>query len=157
MKPIDSAKESIRTAIDNIKGFFTGLKLKLPDIKTPHFKLKNWSMNPLDWMDNMPSIGIDWYAKGALFTKPTIFNTPQGLKGFGEAGPEAALPLNESVLGMIGQKIADTMEQNTPQHDGRPIVLQTFLDGKMIAEVIHPTMSKLMNKNMKQAERGVFA
>ena len=28
-----------------------------------------------------------------VFTKPTVINTPHGLKGFGEAGLEAALPI----------------------------------------------------------------
>lgn len=158
MDPINAAKDKVKGAIDKIKGFFSGMKLNLPKIKVPSFKLKNWSKNPLDWIGNMPSIGINWNAKGALFTKPTVFNTPMGLQGFGEAGPEAALPLNSSVLGMIGDKIAQTMDMNSvSQTDNRPIILQTFLDGKMIAEVIEPSMSKLLAKKMNNAGRGEFA
>jgi tape measure domain-containing protein len=78
---IEKAKELVRRAIEDIKGFFSGLSLKLPDIKTPHFKLKNWSINPLDWVKNMPSIGIDWYAMGTNFA-------PGGLAMVGERGPE---------------------------------------------------------------------
>ena len=158
MDPINAAKDKVKSAVDKIKGFFTGMKLNLPKIKVPSFSLKNWSKNPLDWIGNMPSIGINWNAKGALFTKPTVFNTPMGLQGFGEAGPEAALPLTSSVLGMIGDKIAQTMDMNSgSQTDNRPIILQTFLDGKMIAEVIEPSMSKLLAKKMNNAGRGEFA
>lgn len=36
---------------------------------------------------SIPSLGVRWYAKGAIMTQPTLF-------GGGEAGPEAVLPLN---------------------------------------------------------------
>lgn len=81
MNPIKTARDAVKGYIDDIKGFFNGLKLKLPNIKTPHFKLKNWSSNPLDWVKSMPSIGIDWYAKGTNYA-------PGGLAVVGERGPE---------------------------------------------------------------------
>lgn len=79
--PIDSAKTAVSNTIGKIKGLFSGLSLKLPDIKTPHFKIKNWSKNPLDWVKNMPSIAVDWYAKGTNYAKG-------GLSVVGEHGPE---------------------------------------------------------------------
>jgi hypothetical protein len=81
MNPINSAVSLVEKAIGKIKGFFSGLILKLPNIKTPHFKLKNWSINPLDWIKAKPSIGIEWYAKGTNFA-------PGGLAMVGEQGPE---------------------------------------------------------------------
>jgi TP901 family phage tail tape measure protein len=81
MNPINAAVNTVKTAIGKIKGFFSGLSLKLPNIKTPHFKLKNWSKNPLDWVKNMPSVGIDWYAKGTNYADG-------GLSVVGEHGPE---------------------------------------------------------------------
>lgn len=81
MNPINTAKEGVRKAISTIKGYFSGLKLKLPDIKTPHFKIKNWSINPKDWLKARPSIGIDWYAKGTNYADG-------GLSIVGEHGPE---------------------------------------------------------------------
>lgn len=156
VNPINEARDKVSNAISKIKGFFANLKLKLPNIKTPKFKFSNWSPNPIDWVKNMPSIGIDWHAKGGVFSKPTLFETSSGIKGVGEAGPEAVLPLNESVLGMIGQKIADTMEQKY-ENGNRPVILQTFLDGKMIAEVIHNPMSQLMGNrnNLDSAMKGL--
>ena len=41
-----------------------------------------------------PSIRVDWYAQGGIFDQPTLFATPYGFKGVGEAGPEAVLPLD---------------------------------------------------------------
>ncbi|MEX1120492.1 MAG: hypothetical protein WED82_00065, partial [Balneolales bacterium] len=107
MDPINAAKDAVGEVVDTIKGYFTNMKLSFPKIKTPSFKLNNWSANPVDWIGNMPSLGINWNAKGALFTKPTVFNTPMGLQGFGEAGPEAALPLTDKVLGAIGRQMAE--------------------------------------------------
>ena len=52
------------------------------------------------WFD-IPYFDIRWYAKGGVFTKPT-------LAGFGEAGAEAALPLeNKAVMARIASAIVD--------------------------------------------------
>jgi len=69
----------------------------------PHFHLKgHFSLKP----PSVPHLGVSWYAKGGVFTKPTIFGSDgSGLKGAGEAGPEAALPLTKSVLGTIGDAV----------------------------------------------------
>lgn len=79
--PIQTAKNSVKGFIDEIKGFFNNLSLKLPDIKTPTFKIKNWSKNPVDWLKAMPTIDIDWYAKGTNYARG-------GLAIVGEQGPE---------------------------------------------------------------------
>jgi phage-related minor tail protein len=94
--------QPFKTAIDKVKGFFSGLKLKLPHIKLPHFKLTGkFSLSP----PSVPKLGVEWYAKGAIFTKPTIFNTPYGMKGVGDvAGGEAVLPI-EKLRGFIGTEI----------------------------------------------------
>ena len=86
--PIQKAKDIIKGIIDKIKGFFS-FKFELPKIKLPHFgvKPKGWKIGDL-LKGEIPKLGIEWYAKGAIFKKPTI------LRGFGEAGAEAAVPLN---------------------------------------------------------------
>jgi hypothetical protein len=83
------------------------LKLNLPNIKTPHFKLKNWSKNPLDWIRAMPSIDVQWYKKGGVFNDPSVIGVGE------EPGvSEAVLPLKDSVLGKIGKMIANTMDSD---------------------------------------------
>ncbi|MCH3961254.1 MAG: phage tail tape measure protein [Solobacterium sp.] len=89
-------EDTFSGAIDWIKGLFN-FDWHWPSIPLPHF-----SMDPPDWQitdmfsGSWPSIGIDWYAKGAILTAPTIFGLGgSSLKAGGEAGPEGVLPLNE--------------------------------------------------------------
>ncbi|HFI0406354.1 TPA: phage tail tape measure protein [Streptococcus suis] len=106
---INGAKDAVSNAINAIKGLFN-FQIRWPHIPLPHFRVSG-SANPLDWLKGgLPSIGIDWYAKGGIMTKPTLFgmNGNRAMVG-GEAGAEAILPLNKSTLGAIGQSIANTM------------------------------------------------
>ena len=87
--PIETAVAFVKTAVDKIKGFFSGLKIELPHIKLPHFNLTgSFSLVP----PSVPKLSIDWYKNGGIFTQPTIF--PSGV-GVGEAGAEAVLPLKK--------------------------------------------------------------
>jgi phage-related minor tail protein len=92
----DGIKSGIGGAIDGIKGFFTGMwdkakeiagKIKdafgkiFDSIKKPHFKVIG-SLNPATWLKNgLPSLDIDWYAKGTNYADG-------GLSVVGEHGPE---------------------------------------------------------------------
>lgn len=108
---INGAKDLVGNAIDAIKGFFN-FKFKWPHIPLPHFKASG-SLNPMDWLKGkgIPSIGIEWYAKGGILTKPTAFGmNGNSLMVGGEAGKEAVLPLNERNLSAIGRGIAQTMD-----------------------------------------------
>lgn len=106
---IEGAKNAVSNGVNAIKNLFN-FQIKWPHIPLPHFRVSG-SANPLDWLKGgLPSIGIDWYAKGGIMTKPTLFgmNGNRAMVG-GEAGAEAILPLNKSTLGAIGQSIANTM------------------------------------------------
>jgi TP901 family phage tail tape measure protein len=106
---IDGAKNAVSSAIQAIKNLFN-FNISWPHIPLPHFSVSG-SANPLDWLSQgVPSIAIEWYAKGGIMTKPTLFgmNGNRAMVG-GEAGAEAILPLNKSTLGAIGQSIANTM------------------------------------------------
>lgn len=95
-QPIEAAKQKVKAIIDAIKGFFSGLKLKLPHIKLPHFKVSGkLSLAP----PSVPKLSIDWYKNGGIFSSPTI-------AGIGEAGPEAVVPLD--TLWKKLDRIADT-------------------------------------------------
>lgn len=92
IKPIETAKDKIKGIVDSIKGFFSNMKISLPKIKLPHFKITGkLSISP----PSVPKLTIDWYKDGGIFTKPTIFSTASGLKGVGEAGAEAVLPIDK--------------------------------------------------------------
>lgn len=53
------------------------------------------------WFD-LPNFFVNWYAKGGIFTNPTI-------AGFGEKGAEAALPLtNKRTMAMVSDAIVNS-------------------------------------------------
>ena len=106
---INGAKDLVSSAISAIKGLFN-FSVSWPHIPLPHFSVSG-SANPLDWLNKgVPSISIEWYAKGGIMTKPTIFGANgNNLMVGGEAGNEAVLPLNDKTLGAIGRGIAQTM------------------------------------------------
>lgn len=109
---INGAKDLVSSAISAIKGLFN-FSVSWPHIPLPHFSVSG-SANPLDWLSKgVPSISIEWYAKGGIMTKPTIFGANgNNLMVGGEAGNEAVLPLNDKTLGAIGRGIAQTMGDN---------------------------------------------
>lgn len=159
VNPIQTGKDLILGFIDKIKSAFSNMGVKIP---LPHFSVSNFSLNPKDWIKNgIPKLAVDWYADGAIFTKPTLFNTPFGMKGFGEAGPEAALPLNESVLGMIGKAIAATMPQQNSDElinailslANRAVNLQ--IDGKTFAQATADYTGAEGGTRIRKVKRGL--
>lgn len=91
IKPVEVAKNAVKGIIDKITGFFSGMKLELPKIKLPHFKISGkLSLSP----PSVPHLSIDWYKEGGILTKPTVFGmNGSSLMAGGEAGKEAVLPL----------------------------------------------------------------
>ena len=124
---INGAKDLVGSAIEAIKGFFN-FEFRWPHIPLPHFSISG-SLNPVEWLSNgLPSIGVEWYAKGGILTKPTVFGSNgNSLMVGGEAGNEAVLPLNERTLGAIGRGIAQTMGGLSP-------VINVSISGNNISE-----------------------
>ncbi len=90
--PIEAAKNKVKSVVDAIKGFFSGMKISLPHIKLPHFKVTgSLSIAP----PSVPHLSIDWYKNGGIMNRPTIFGmNGSSLMAGGEAGQEAILPLS---------------------------------------------------------------
>ena len=88
---LTAVADFVKGIIDKIRSFFS-LEIPTPKIKLPHFSISGeFSIAP----PSVPSLSIDWYAKGGVMTKPTIFGASGGkLLGGGEAGDEAILPLS---------------------------------------------------------------
>ena len=100
------ANKFTATAIEKIKGFFK-FTADTPHIKLPHFKITpaGWKMKDL-LKGKVPKLGIDWYAQGGIFRRPTIFGNGVGV---GEAGAEAVLPLDSlwSHMNMMADSIVN--------------------------------------------------
>lgn len=102
--PIEKARDRIKGIIDKIKSFFQ-FDFQLPHIKLPHFEISpsGWSLG--DLLDGViPSLGIDWYAKGGIFKSPSVI-------GVGERGPEAVLPIEklETMMASMADSIVNGM------------------------------------------------
>lgn len=91
--PIETAKNKIKGIVDSIKGFFKNMKISLPKIKLPHFKITGkLSLSP----PSVPKLKIEWYKDGGIMTRPTMFGiNGTSIMAGGEAGPEAILPIDK--------------------------------------------------------------
>lgn len=120
--PINKAKDAVGSAIDAIKGFFN-FEFKWPHIPLPHFSISG-SVNPLDWItQGVPSIGIEWYAKGGIIDQPTVFAS-----GVGEKGAELVWPSYEPYFSKYAAGIAAQMD------GGKAGVTNNYyIDGNMVA------------------------
>lgn len=129
-KPIKDAKDKVLGWIGDIKKGFTNFKAK---IKLPHFKIKNASLNPADWIKNgVPKLSIDWYSKAMNFGKilngPTIFgmNNKGQLLGGGERGSETVVGTSP-LMNMIKQSVSSQNMQLEAEIRGVREVLLAFL------------------------------
>jgi len=108
--PITAVKNTIRTALDAIVGFFRNLKLpeiKIPKPKLPHFEISgSFSINP----PSVPKLGIKWYASGGIFNSPSVI-------GVGEAGSEAVVPIDR-----LENLIISAMQKVSLSKNGQPNV-----------------------------------
>lgn len=125
LTPIQNAKDRVKELIDKIRSFFN-FKWSLPKLKMPHLKITGeFSISP----PSVPKFSVDWYARGGVFDKPTLFTSGGRLGGLGEAGAEAIVPLenNTQWLDKIANMLSDKLG------GGRNIVLQ--VDGKTFGQI----------------------
>lgn len=136
-KPIESAKKAVGNALDWIRKKFGGLKLQLPKIKLPKFRIKNWSINPKNWIKNPPSIDIDWHKRGAFFDKATV------MQGLGERGREAILPLeNRKYMQPFSRAVAENLAALTG--GGQRIEIPITLNNREILRAIIPDLDRAL-------------
>lgn len=152
--PINKAKNIVKAAIDAIKGFFN-FKISWPHIPLPHFKISG-SFNPLK--GKVPSIGIDWYAKGGILTRPTVFGmNGNNLMVGGEAGKEAVAPLSD-LMDYVRQAVAEQNQESllmfSQMIELLAIIAQKdnniYVDGDNLTNVLSKRMNDLKNKKANQ-------
>lgn len=173
-KPIQKARDTIKGIVDKIKGFFSGLKLKFPNIKLPHFKVKpeGWEIGDL-LKGSIPKLSIDWYAKAMrnpqIMNEPTVFGYDAAtgrFQGGGEAGSEvvtgtgtlmsmirAAVSSENGAIVYYLQKLVEILAKYFPEilaSMGQDIVLD---DGTLVAKLA-PGMDKALGQIRSRKDRG---
>ncbi|WP_461809830.1 phage tail tape measure protein [Faecalimonas sp.] len=123
-KIFSKIKKVLGGAVDWMKDIFD-FEWKLPKIKLPHFKMKgSFSLSP----PSVPSLSIDWYAKGGILKSPTIFGkNGDSLMGGGEAGPEAVLP-----IALLKNYIREEMQGNN--ENLVKVFVEALKEIKLVAE-----------------------
>lgn len=94
VKPFNSVPGRVSKALRGLGSkIASAFSFKVPKIKIPHFSLSG----KFDLKSgSIPHIGVSWYKKGGIMTRPTVFGAAgnQLLAG-GEAGPEGIIPLDK--------------------------------------------------------------
>jgi hypothetical protein len=105
--------------------------------------------------------GTKWNADGAVFRKPTIFNTRLGLQGVGEAGPEAVAPIGvlqgyvqkavRSETGIMAEEMRNMVQTFTETVENlrsQPVAIN--VDSKAVAVLMAREMTKSIgNRNIQ--------
>lgn len=151
---LDNVKSSFQSKLDAahsvVSGFVGKLKSafsfnwKLPDLKIPHISISG-GVAPfgIAGKGSLPSFDIQWYAKGGVMTKPTIFGASGGnLLGGGEAGDEAILPLS-TLWDKLRQFI---QEEINPDNDR---------DTKSVGSGIVQALSRKETKTLEKKDNSV--
>jgi hypothetical protein len=117
---VSNVFNSIKSTISNV---WNGIKSL---IKTPHI-VQTGTISIAGIDTPIPSLGIQWYAKGGIMTRPTMFglNGGSAMVG-GEAGAEAVLPLD-----MLWSKLAELMK---PQQTSDKSSVTNYIDVKVYSD-----------------------
>ena len=170
-KPIEAARSTIKSIVDKIKGFFSGMKLSFPNIKLPHFSLSpsGWKIGDL-LKGKIPKLSIKWYAEAMrnpmIMTKPTVFGYDAAsgkLLGGGEAGSEvvsgtgtlmnmisSAVAMQNEALAYYLQKIIEVLATYFPQilqEMNKVPVWDTGVAAAQLAVPMNKELGKLSTKN----------
>lgn len=146
--PIQTAKNTLSNLVSGIKGLFSGLHISLPHINLPHFRISGGTPPyGIAGKGTAPSIGIDWYAQGAVLKKATSFgiNAATGNRMVGgEAGYEAVAPI-DVLQGYVQAAVESVVGDSTLDYDrladkiaGACAKLNTTLelDGRQLGRVV---------------------
>lgn len=149
--PMEAAKNFIGNIIETIKGLFN-FTISWPHIPTPHPYISppGWTLGDL-LHGSIPSIGIDWYAKGGIVDGPTLI-------GAGEAGAEAIVPLTQPALAPFAQSVAAQMNMSEIVTLLRQIAAKDdkiYLDGKTLVGGISSRMDNALGNRRAMSARGL--
>ena len=118
---IGAARDTVKKAIDKIKGFFPlNIGKIFSNLKIPKISVSGGKAPfGIAGKGELPSFKVKWNAEGAIFNKPTIFSTPSGYQGVGEGrDAEAVAPISKLM------DYVSTAVRNENENIGRIIIEQ---------------------------------
>ncbi len=102
-----------QTAAQAVKSAFENMTITIPKPKIPVIGVSESSVSYGSGGNvSIPKFSVSWNALGGIFDQPTIFNTPAGMQGVGEAGPEAILPL-DTLWDQMQDIVSRSVKENT--------------------------------------------
>lgn len=139
---LDKVKTTVSNAVQKLKDLFN-FDWSLPKIKLPHFKVSG-ELDLFAAPPKIPSVSIEWYAKGGVFDKPTLFGYDGQLSGLGEHGAEAVVPLENNLewLDKMASMLSEKLGNN-----GTPVVIN--VDGKTFARTAINSINQLTTQTGK--------
>lgn len=162
---LDEARDKVSGIIKKIKGFFPlSIGKIFSNLKIPKITISGGKAPfGIAGKGKLPSFDVQWKAKGAVFDQPTIFSTPKGFQGVGEAGPEAVAPIStlqayihDAVKDRDEALVRTVIEQNRLMMDflKRVIPHDVRLDkGALVGELI-PAIDTGLNDRYSHTLRG---
>ena len=148
--PITSAVNTIKGLIDKVKGFFP---IRLSNVFS-NFKLPHISA---EWVEGFmgikyPKFSVSWYKKAyddaIRFPNPTVLQTPQGYKGFGDGnGAEWVIGENK-LLSTIQQAMTSSVNPSlmyeAVRQGASDATLNLYADGKKLTNVVNEQNTNML-------------
>ena len=146
---INSAKQAVSTALSGIRSALSRFKpsWSIPKPKLPHISVSVGHKQVGELSIPFPQFSVSWNALGGIFTKPTLFATPNaGLQGVGEAGAEAILPL-DSFYNHLDNKLESIVRASAIDYDKMASCMAyalgnvgMYMDGKKVGQLTSKTV-----------------
>ena len=125
----------------------------------PRFNIepRGWGIGDL-LKGKIPSLSVDFFAKGGILTRPTVFGmNGNNLMVGGEAGKEAVAPLSD-LMDYVRQAVAEQNQESllmfSQMIELLAIIAQKdnniYVDGDNLTNVLSKRMNDLKNKKANQ-------
>lgn len=147
-EPIQRARDTISQVINRIKGFFPiNVGKILSNIKLPHFSVDGGEFPyGVGGKGHMPSFGVEWYARGAVFDEPKII-------GVGEKGPEAVVPLSGKNMKPFAEAVAEEIGVVGDRTQTYEFVIPVVIDGREVARATATFTQAELDRLQRNANR----
>lgn len=157
--PIGTARDFVKKKIDEIKGFFTNLKLKIPAIELPSMPkitLETATKTILKKKITYPTgFNIEWKDEGGIFYSPTVIGVGEKRPEFVGALEDLEKIVSASMLGVLNEfgtsntsstdgairALTDALRESNTSN--RPINLTLNIDGHEFAKATYQDITSL--------------